>query len=72
MATAHVHRFHEFAAVGLPGSGETVYFTPSDARRLADALTACANNIESQPQFSTSNFRTVEFELSNKGSRHGR
>lgn len=60
MATAHVHRFHDFAAVGLPSSGETVYFTPSDARRLADTLTACANNIESQPQFS------------NKGSRHGR
>lgn len=71
MKSAHVHRFHDFAAVGLPGNGETVYLTPADARRLAAALIACADNVDAQPRFSTSTFATVEFELSNKGSRYG-
>lgn len=69
-AEASVHRFQDFAAVALPGDGETVYLTPDDARELGAALIACADNVTREPSFSASNFPTVSIELSNGGSRY--
>lgn len=46
MENAHVHRFHTRAALALPGKGETVYLTASEARAIARELCRCARDIE--------------------------
>lgn len=70
MNTAHVHRFHRFAAVAFVGiDGETVYLTADDARRLASALQSCADDVDAR-SFTESEFQTVSFPLSNNGSRY--
>ena len=70
MNTANIHRFHRFVAVAFIGiDGETVYLTADDARRLAAALQACADDV-SACSFIESDFRTVSFPLSNNGSRY--
>lgn len=55
---AHVHRFHDKAAIGTAG-GATVYLSAAAARRLAAALDACAHSIETS-DFVRSHFGTVE------------
>lgn len=70
MNSAHVHRFHDFAAVAFCGiDGETVYLTAGDARRLASALQSCADDVDARG-FTKSEFQTVSFPLSNNGSRY--
>jgi hypothetical protein len=68
--SAHVHRFHHFAAVAFTGiDGETVYMTAGDAAALADALTRCVADIHDRPRFTDSRFTTFCMPLSNGGSR---
>lgn len=47
MKNAQVHRFHDAAAISLPGKGETVYLSAKEARKLARALYVVARSIES-------------------------
>lgn len=68
MKSAQVHRFQNFAAISLPGSGETVYLLPEDARAIADALRDCAADIRARG-FAGSQFRTRSVPLENEGSR---
>jgi hypothetical protein len=42
---AQVHRFHDKVAVHV-GGGETVYFTPKAARKLAKAMNAAARSCD--------------------------
>lgn len=61
-AAGQVHRFREHVAAYVrpyEGKGATVYMTPADARALAAALLACADDCEAVP-FTASQFRTVE------------
>lgn len=55
---ASLHRFHDLAALHTAG-GLTVYLSAGAARRLADALEACAHSIESSA-FARSHFGTTE------------
>lgn len=55
---ASLHRFHDKAALFTAG-GATVYISAAAARRLADALNACADSIESTA-FARSHFGTLE------------
>lgn len=59
LINANLHRFHDKAAISLPGNGETVYLTAHAARQLAHALHACARSIETK-DFLYSNFGTME------------
>ena len=52
-----VHRFRDCAGLWA-GTGETVYLTPSEARRAAKALLAVARSIDREP-FSESKGLTV-------------
>ena len=54
---AQIHRFRESVAVHV-GKGETVYFSPKDARKLARALNAAARSCDREP-FSESRGLTV-------------
>lgn len=58
MKNASVHRFHDKAAVSMPGNGETVYLTAAAARMLGRALLDCAASIAAEP-FTLSRFGTV-------------
>lgn len=58
MKNASVHRFHDKAAVSLPGKGETVYLTAAAARMMGRALLDCAASIAAEP-FTLSRFGTV-------------
>lgn len=58
MKNASVHRFHDKAAVSLPGNGETVYLTAAAARMMGRALLDCAASIAAEP-FTLSRFGTV-------------
>lgn len=58
MKNASVHRFHDKAAVSLPGDGETVYMTAAAARMMGRALLDCAASIAAEP-FTLSRFGTV-------------
>lgn len=59
MKNASVHRFHDKAAVSLPGNGETVYLTAAAAARMMGrALLDCAASIAAEP-FTLSRFGTV-------------
>ena len=58
MNNANVHRFHDKAAISLPGNGETVYLTAAAARMMGRALLDCAASIAAQP-FTLSSFGTV-------------
>lgn len=66
MKNAQIHRFGDKVAISLPGKGETIYLTPDDARAVADAMRACASNIEAQPKFSESTFATNHIVLSSQ------
>lgn len=53
-----VHRYYDRVA-GYLGKG-TTYMTPTEARKIGEALIAAADNVESHPDFSGCNFSTVE------------
>ena len=57
---AQVHRFRDRVAVYI-GTGETVYMTPEDARKLARALTKTAKSIKTET-FAESTCGTMELE----------
>lgn len=57
--TGQIHRFHDTAAIHLP-TGCTEYFTPKEAKALAFALIACADDIERR-EFTDSQFGTRSF-----------
>lgn len=66
LRSAQVHRFRSSVAVYLCGPRfkrgkwpETVYLTPKQARELAAALVAGADDCEAR-EFAASQFRTVE------------
>ena len=45
--SAHVHRFHDFAAIAFTGvDGETVYLTAPDALRLVASVRACLPDLK--------------------------
>lgn len=61
-SAGQVHRFHGNVAAYLRpavGKGATVYMSPDDARTMAAALIACADDCE-RFHFAASQFRTVE------------
>lgn len=62
--SAFVYRFVDRVAISLPGTGETIYLTAAEARKLARALNAGARSVKEEPQFSTSTFGTVEVDVS--------
>ena len=62
LTCAHVHRFHDKAALSLPGNGETVYFDAQQARKLARALYQAARSIETV-SFVNSSFGNVAVSL---------
>lgn len=65
-AAGQVHRFRESVAAYFrpaKGKGATVYMTPDDARAMAAALIACADDVENR-SFALSEFRTVEIKPS--------
>lgn len=62
---AQVHRFGDCVAVYV-GDGSTVYLTPSDARKLAKALNACAKDVKANT-FSDSLFATFRLDAENTG-----
>ena len=68
MKDAQIHRFGDYVAISLPGNGETVYLSESEARKIAKALSACARDIGSA-KFVQSAFVTTHVELSNAGKR---
>jgi len=57
---ARVHRFRDAVAVSV-GSGETVYMTPQQARKLARALNSTAKSCETE-RFIESTIGTFEVE----------
>lgn len=61
--SAQVHRFHHRVAVYV-GTGQTVYLLIEEARALANALDACALDIEARG-FTDSQFKTVEIAIEN-------
>jgi len=63
--SAQVHRFGDCVAASL-GTGETVYLTPKDAKKLARTLNACASNVKAS-RFVDSEFTTVGLELEDTG-----
>lgn len=62
---SQVHRFHGHVALYVD-NGQTVYITPADARTLADALNACADDVQNQPDFSHSQFALKQFQFIGK------
>ena len=60
---AHVHRFRDRIALSLPGSGETVYLSAKEARRLGRILRECARDVVTIPDFSQSAFSAQAVEL---------
>lgn len=58
--SAQVHRFRDHVALYV-GNGETVYITPADARTLADALNACADDVKTNPNFCLSQVGSKEW-----------
>jgi hypothetical protein len=62
---AQVHRLRDHVAVYL-GNGETVYIRPIDARTIAFALNECAHDIENIPNFSHSQFGSMEWQFKGK------
>ncbi len=63
--SAQVHRFRDHVALYV-GNGETVYVKPQDARTLGEALLACADDVEIQPNFSLSQVGTKEWHFQGK------
>lgn len=61
MKNAQIHRFHNKVA-GYVGTGETVYLTPKEARKIAKALNACARSCDKE-SFQESNFNTFRLEF---------
>lgn len=59
---AQVHRYYDCVAAYL-GDGSTVYMTPEKARRIAEALNACARDVAEFPDFGNSQFHTFETDL---------
>lgn len=57
--SAQVHRFRDFVAVYV-GTGETVYLTPCDARKLSRAINRAAKSCETE-SFGESTCGTAEF-----------
>lgn len=68
LKNAHVHRFHDCAAISLPGEGATVYVLAKEARAIAQALNDCADDIEAR-SFIDSQFTTQTIALQNEGRR---
>lgn len=62
LKSANVHRFRDLVAVCLPGSGETAYFTPSEALALARHIGNAARDIKAR-DFGYSQFASVEMPL---------
>jgi hypothetical protein len=58
---AQIHRFGDSVA-GWLGTGETVYMTPADARKIGKALIAAAKDVEAC-KFTESPFKTVSLQL---------
>lgn len=71
MKAASVHRFHDYIALSLPGTGETCYIPADAARKLARALNRYARSVEKE-KFFESALGTATIPLSNNGSRFGR
>jgi hypothetical protein len=59
---AQVHRYGNRVA-GHLYQGPTTYMSPTEARLFGEALIAAADNVEAQPKFASSTFRTVNVEL---------
>lgn len=68
LVNAHLHRFGDKVALSLPGKGETLYFTPKEARAIAKALNAGARDIGAC-KFTESNYSSQEIVLANEGKR---
>lgn len=62
---AQVHRYYDCVALHV-GSGSTVYMPLEEARKLANVLICCAEDIRKN-KFSASEFVTVEFALTDTG-----
>lgn len=62
---AQIHRFGKHVALYV-GNGETVYITPNDARTLANALNACADEIVNVPNFAQSTVGSKEWQFKGK------
>ncbi len=61
--TARVHRFCSDVAFDTETMGKTVYLPVSLARKLAQALNECADDIERVGTFSESGFNTLALAL---------
>lgn len=61
---AQIHRFRECVAVSL-GTGETVYLTPVEAKKIAKAMRACALEIDKK-SFADSTVGTVNVDINHK------
>jgi coproporphyrinogen III oxidase-like Fe-S oxidoreductase len=57
---AQVHRFRDKVAIYV-GGGETVYFSPKNARKLAKAINAAARSCDKE-SFADSSGLTVNIE----------
>jgi hypothetical protein len=67
LVATQVHRFHGHVAIYVH-DGSQVYITPADARTLADALNACADDVKDQPNFCLSQFNPKQFQFEGKVS----
>ena len=65
MKTAQIHRFGDCVAMFL-STGETVYMTPKDARKIAKNLNACSRDVK-QSKYSNGTFKTFSIELQDTG-----
>lgn len=68
LTNASLHRFGDYAALSLPGKGETKYFTAQEAKALAKALNKIAKSIATE-RFTDSTVGTITVQLTNEGNR---
>lgn len=69
MKNAQIHRFHERAALALPGNGATVYLTVKEARWIARELNRCARDIAARG-FIASGYGTAEHSIAHPFAPH--
>ena len=68
MKDAHVHRFGDYVAISLPGKGETLYLTATEAKALGKVLITGAKDVGAV-KFTDSKFGSPVVPLSNAGKR---
>lgn len=68
LTNGRIHRFGDYVAISLPGKGETLYLSASEAKQLAKGLNKCAREVGAC-KFTDSSFGEFVIPLANEGKR---